>query len=195
MAERPGPGSPNGIAPHGFPACVGRTYNSCVPQVSTSVPGGEVTTPLVDEFEDALQTVARAITNARLHERLLRSAGVRIDRAGATLLHKLMAGGDSLRITDLAELLGVDAPTVTRKVQQLEREEMIVRRIDPKDRRAVRVCLTPSGRRTIDRIRRAKRAWLENMLNVWSDEDLAMLAALLGRFADGLEQDLDGERG
>jgi len=33
------------------------------------------------------------------------------------------------------------------------------------------------------------------MLNVWSDEDLAMLAALLGRFADGLEQDVDGERG
>ena len=159
------------------------------------MPGGEATTPLVDEFEDALQTVARAITNARLHERLLRSAGVRIDRAGATLLAKLMAGGDSLRITDLAELLGVDAPTVTRKVQQLEREEMIVRRIDPKDRRAVRVCLTPSGRQTIDRIRRAKRAWLENMLNVWSDEDLAMLAALLSRFADGLEQDLDGERG
>jgi DNA-binding MarR family transcriptional regulator len=166
-----------------------------VPQVSTSVPGGEATTPLVDEFEDALQTVARAITNSRLHERLLRSAGVRIDRAGATLLHKLTAGGDSLRITDLAELLGVDAPTVTRKVQQLEREEMVVRRIDPKDRRAVRVCLTPSGRQTIDRIRRAKRAWLENMLNVWSDEDLAMLAALLGRFADGLEQDVDGERG
>jgi DNA-binding MarR family transcriptional regulator len=159
------------------------------------VPGGEATTPLVDEFEDALQTVARAITNSRLHERLLRSAGVRIDRAGATLLHKLTAGGDSLRITDLAELLGVDAPTVTRKVQQLEREEMVVRRIDPKDRRAVRVCLTPSGRQTIDRIRRAKRAWLENMLNVWSDEDLAMLAALLGRFADGLEQDVDGERG
>jgi DNA-binding MarR family transcriptional regulator len=83
---------------------------------------------------------------------------VRIDRAGATLLLKLVAGGDALRVTDLADLLGVDAPTVTRKVQQLEREELVGRRVDPDDRRAVRVCLTPSGRRTIDRIRMARRA-------------------------------------
>jgi len=139
--------------------------------------------------------VARAVTNSRLHERLLRSAGVRIDRAGATLLLKLVAGGDALRVTDLADLLGVDAPTVTRKVQQLEREELVVRRVDPDDRRAVRVCLTPSGRRTIDRIRKARRAWLEGLLVGWSDDDLAALATLFGRFAEGLDQDLDGDRG
>ena len=164
-------------------------------QVSRSAPGQGATSPFLDEFEDALHSVARAVTNSRLHERLLRSAGVRIDRAGASLLFKLVAGGDALRVTDLADLLGVDAPTVTRKVQQLEREELLVRRVDPNDRRAVRVCLTPSGRRTIDRIRRARRAWLEGLLMGWSDEDLAALGALFGRFAEGLDQDLDADRG
>ena len=90
----------------------------------------------VDRFDDALQTVARAITQVRLHERLLRRAGVRLDRAGVTLLFKLAAKEDSLRVTDLAELLGVDPPTVTRKVQQLERDGMVVRQPDSDDRRA-----------------------------------------------------------
>jgi DNA-binding MarR family transcriptional regulator len=145
----------------------------------------------VDQFEEALQLVARAITQVRLHERLLRSAGVRLDRAGAALLHKLSAGGDELRVTDLAELLGVDAPTVTRKAQQLEREGFVVRQTDPDDRRAVRIGITPSGRRTIERVRRAKRAWLDELLVDWNDDDLSTLASLLGRFAEDLDRDLE----
>ncbi len=145
----------------------------------------------VDRFDEALQTVARSITQVRLHERLLRLAGVRLDRAGATLLFKLSGKGDSLRVTDLAEMLGVDTPTVTRKVQQLERDGMVVRQTDPDDRRASRIRLTPAGRRTIERVRRARRAWLEGLLQDWSDRDLSSLADLLSHFAEDLEQDLD----
>ncbi|HWF16747.1 MAG TPA: MarR family transcriptional regulator [Acidimicrobiales bacterium] len=148
----------------------------------------------VDRFDDALQTVARSITQVRLHERLLRLAGVRLDRAGATLLFKLAARGDSLRVTDLAEILGVDTPTVTRKVQQLERDEMVVRQTDPDDRRASRIRLTPAGRRTIERVRKARRAWLEEVLGDWDGGDLSELADLLTHFADDLERNLDDAR-
>ncbi len=148
----------------------------------------------VDRFDEALQTVARSITQVRLHERLLQLAGVRLDRAGATLLFKLSAKGDSLRVTDLAEILGVDTPTVTRKVQQLERQGMVVRQTDPDDRRASRIRLTPDGRRTIERVRRARRSWLEQLLQNWEDDDLSALADLLSRFAEDLERDLDDAR-
>jgi DNA-binding MarR family transcriptional regulator len=148
----------------------------------------------VDRFDEALQTVARSITQVRLHERLLRLAGVRLDRAGVTLLFKLSAKGDSLRVTDLAEMLGVDTPTVTRKVQQLERDGMVVRQTDPDDGRASRIRLTPAGRRTIERVRRARRTWLEQLLQDWDDDDLSGLADLLSRFAEDLEQDLDDAR-
>jgi DNA-binding MarR family transcriptional regulator len=148
----------------------------------------------MDRFDEALQTVARSIAQVRLHERLLRSAGVRLDRAGATLLFKLSAQGDSLRITDLAELLGVDTPTVTRKVQQLERDGMVVRHTDPDDRRASRICLTPVGRRTIERVRRARRVWLEHLLEEWGEDELSALADLLKHFANDLERDLDDAR-
>ena len=148
----------------------------------------------VDRFDQALQTVARSITQVRLHERLLGLAGLRLDRAGAALLFKLSAKSDSLRVTDLAEMLGVDPPTVTRKVQQLEREGMVVRQTDPDDRRASRIRLTPAGRRTIERVRRARRSWLEQLLHEWDDDDLSALADLLGRFAEDLERDLDDSR-
>jgi DNA-binding MarR family transcriptional regulator len=148
----------------------------------------------VDRFDEALQTVARSITQVRLHERLLRSAGVRLDRAGATLLFKLSARGELLRVTDLAEILGVDTPTVTRKVQQLERDGLVVRQTDPDDRRASRIRLTPAGRRTIERVRRARRAWLEQLLQDWDDDDLSDLADLLSHFAEDLERDLDDVR-
>jgi DNA-binding MarR family transcriptional regulator len=166
-------------------------YTICVLKATKSAgPAAEH----VDHFEEVLQIVARSITQVRLHERLLRSAGVRLDRAGAALLSKLSTGGDSLRVTDLAELLGVDAPTVTRKVQQLERDGMVVRQADPDDRRATRIRLTSTGRRTLERVRRSRRAWLDQLLEGWNDEELSTLADLLGRFADDLEHDSEGAR-
>ena len=79
----------------------------------------------------------------RLHERLLQVAGVRIDRAGAALLYMLSSHDDSCRVTDLADLLGVDAPTVSRKVQQLEKVGLVSRQADAGDRRATRIRLEP----------------------------------------------------
>jgi DNA-binding MarR family transcriptional regulator len=148
----------------------------------------------IDRFDEALQTVARSINQVRLHERLLRLAGVRVDRAGATLLFKLAAKGEPLRVTDLAELLGVDTPTVTRKVQQLERDGMVGRQSDPDDGRSSRIRLTPAGRRTIERVRRARRAWLDRLLQGWHDDDLSRLADLLGRFAEDLDRDMEEAR-
>ncbi len=172
------------------PAAVDDWYNICVPKATIEAEAGPATGH-VDRFDEALQTVARSIMQVRLHERLLRLAGVRVDRAGATLLFKLSAKGDSLRVTDLAEILGVDTPTVTRKVQQLERDGMVVRQTDPDDRRASRIRLTPAGRRTIERVRRARRGWLEQLLRDWDDHDLSALADLLSQFADDLERDQD----
>jgi DNA-binding MarR family transcriptional regulator len=148
----------------------------------------------VEQFAEVLQSVARSITQVRLHERLLRAAGVRVDRSGVVLLHKLAVEGDSLRVTDLSEMLGVDTPAVTRKVQQLEREGLVARRSDPEDRRASRLRITPAGRRIVERVWKARQVWLEQLLEGWTDDDLRTLGALLGRFGKDLERDLEDAR-
>jgi DNA-binding MarR family transcriptional regulator len=163
-------------------------YTSCVPQVNNALtvrPEAES----IDQIQAAFQIVAGSITQARVHERLLRSAGVRLDRAGSSLLHKLHTGGDSLRVTDLAELLGVDPPTVTRKIQQLEREQLVSRHPDPDDRRAFRISLTPAGKASLKSVMKARREWFERLVVNWDADDLTTFASLLGRFSSALQQD------
>ena len=140
-----------------------------------------------------LSAIARSINQVRLHERLLDDAGVRVDRGGAALLSKLQASLDgSLRVTALAERLGVDTPTVTRKIQQLERLGLVARDADPDDRRAHRIRLTPDGDETLLALTEAKGRWLATLLEGWSTEDRTSFATLLGAFADRLELELDG---
>jgi len=149
----------------------------------------------VDQIQASLQVVARSISQARVHERLLQSAGVRLDRAGSAALYKMHLHGDAIRVTVLAEMLGVDAPTVTRKIQQLERDGLVVRHADPDDRRASRIRLTPAGRRTLDRVLKARRAWLDRLVEGWSPDDLAQFGSLLARFTASLESDMEDARG
>jgi DNA-binding MarR family transcriptional regulator len=178
----------------------GPWHNSYMPQANTlpgpAPPRGPSTADVsVDQIQASLQVVARSVTQVRVHERLLQSAGVRLDRAGAAALYKLHVHGDAIRITALAEMLGVDAPTVTRKIQQLERDGLVVRHADPDDGRASRIRLTAAGRRTLERILKARRAWLDHLLEGWDDEDLARFGTLLGRFASSLERDMEDARG
>jgi DNA-binding MarR family transcriptional regulator len=148
----------------------------------------------IDQIQAAFQVVAGSITQVRGHERLLAVAGVRLDRAGCALLYKLHLYGDRLRVTDLAELLGVDAPTVTRKIQQLEREKLVARQADPDDGRATRIMLTEAGRRTLQRVLDARREWYDRLVDGWDDTELATFATLLGKFASALERDLEAPR-
>ena len=142
-----------------------------------------------------LSAIARSVNQVRLHERLLHDAGVRVDRGGAALLSKLQASADgSLRVTALAERLGVDTPTVTRKIQQLERLGLVARDADPDDGRAHRIRLTADGIETLVRLTEAKHRWLATLLEGWSTEDRTTFATLLGTFADRVELELDGPR-
>jgi DNA-binding MarR family transcriptional regulator len=157
--------------------------------------GSSGTDGAADQIQASLQVVARSITQVRMHERLLQSAGVRLDRAGAAALYKLYLHGDAIRVTVLAEMLDVDTPTVTRKVQQLERDGLVVRHADPDDGRASRIRLTPAGRRTLERVMKARRAWLDRLLEGWDADDLARFGSLLGRFSSSLERDMEDARG
>ena len=142
-----------------------------------------------------LSTIAQSVNQVRLHERLLHDAGVRVDRGGASLLSKLQASaGGSLRVTTLAERLCVDAPAVTRKIQQLERLGLVARDADPDDGRAHRIRLTDEGRETLDRLTEAKHRWLARLVEGWPTEDRTAFASLLAMFAERLQVELDGAR-
>jgi DNA-binding MarR family transcriptional regulator len=108
-------------------------------------------------IESALHALARCLKQARLHEFLLKQAGVDVDQAGLAVLYALHAADSSLRLTDLADRLRIDAPAVTRKAQQLERMSLVSWARDPEDARAARLQLTASGRQLISQFLLARR--------------------------------------
>jgi DNA-binding MarR family transcriptional regulator len=142
----------------------------------------------------SMTILSRAFTLSRPHELLLKEAGVRLDRAGSALLFKLRSHGEPARVSDLAELLGVDTPTVTRKVQQLERLGYVTIEPDTEDKRAKRVSLTKSGEKTIERIMVAVNQRLARLFEGWSRNEVTVFSSSLDKFAHALTNEMENDR-
>ena len=131
------------------------------------------------ELVVSLLTVAR-----RLRSRLPQG---RIDPAMMFVLHQVLARG-SLRVSALAEALGLDISTASRHVRQLEAGGYLDRTGDPDDRRAFQVRLTRRGRAALDQALRARAAVVDRAIADWPEEDRAALTTLMTRLADSLDR-------
>src|ERR1700677_3536604 len=140
------------------------------------------TNATVDDVDVALQSLMRSLKQTRLRDHLRPRAGVAVDQAGMAALYVLYTAQSSLRLTELAEQLRIDAPAVTRKAQQLERAGLVSRTRDEQDARATRLQLTDNGRRALTRYLDSRRTWLAGLLADWPEAERAEFARLLGRF-------------
>lgn len=87
-------------------------------------------------------------------------------------------GSAGLRLSDIAERLGVSPPTVSDSVSALERKGLVVKRAAAADRRALAITLTAEGRREA----REAAVWPDLMLgsvDVLDDGERAVLLRAL----------------
>ena len=120
-----------------------------------------------------------------------RTAGATLD-PGAFWLLKSLLGDGPLRPTDLAASMGLDTSTVSRHLTQLHRAGLVERSVDPDDRRAQRVLLSPAGRAEVDAALASRRTLLERSLSDWTDEDVELLHHLITRMLTSLESTPEG---
>ncbi len=166
-----------------------------MPKATISRSTAEPSSEDLARVAESLSVLSRAFTLAKAHEHLLQEAGVRLDKAGAALLFKLHRHRDEqLRVSDLAELLGIDTPSVTRKVQQLERLGLVTSVPDVDDKRAKRIGLTTRGEKTIDRLLAALHNRLARLFTGWTNDEVAPFAASLERFAESLTNEMESDR-
>lgn len=66
--------------------------------------------------------------------------------------------GDGIRVTELAERLGVTQQAASKQVADLAARGLVDREPDPEDRRAMRVTLARRGQAAVDAARRSRRA-------------------------------------
>lgn len=141
--------------------------------------------PDLEAIERAMHTLVRWGNLPRIREHFQRAAGLALDRASYTLLKRLKEAGP-LRLSDLADVLGVDLSTASRQVHHLRQAGLVDRAPVEEDRRASLLTVTDAGSEMVARILEARRTVIEQMLAGWSPEERAELARVLGHLADDI---------
>ena len=92
----------------------------------------------------------------------------------------------------LADQLDVSPSTATRVCDRLVDKKFVRRRIDDDDRRAVRVDLTPRGRKLVEHVMQRRRALIADILEHLPPASQRRLADALLEFADAAGEISDG---
>jgi DNA-binding MarR family transcriptional regulator len=139
-------------------------------------------TPTAD-YEDPVQLADQL---HGLTRRLRRAQAERLAPLGLTpaqerALRLITRGDEPLRMTELAERLGIVPRSLTTVVDALEEAGLVRREIDPRNRRAILLRLTDHGAEVRDGQREARRRAAEDLFAPLSADDRKTLAGLLAR--------------
>ena len=130
---------------------------------------------------------------------LLNRAGARIAAAfntemrqvGASLqIWRVLAAlreKDGRRMGDLSKTTSIEVSTLTRLVDNMEKDGLVVRRRDSDDARAVSLHVTPSGRRLTQRIVPIAERYEAVALEGFTPGEAAVLKKALRRLYDNMD--------
>ncbi|MCL2548721.1 MAG: MarR family transcriptional regulator [Symbiobacteriaceae bacterium] len=93
-------------------------------------------------------------------------------------------GSDPVSQSGIASELRLAAPTVTLMLNDLENSGLVERTRDSKDRRIVRVRLTPKGDETLQEQIKLHRQRVEKLLQCFGEDNASQLIALLRRMVN-----------
>jgi DNA-binding MarR family transcriptional regulator len=87
------------------------------------------------------------------------------------------------QVGEMANVLGVSPPAITKNIDKLERQGLLVRSPSKGDRRATLLSPSAKGRRLVQKYEDLKAERLAPVLEEFSPEELDRLAQLLKRFS------------
>ncbi|MFE5581474.1 MarR family winged helix-turn-helix transcriptional regulator [Kitasatospora sp. NPDC056531] len=133
------------------------------------------------EIADALGTLLKRDTRARLYRRLTDDLGEGLDETTYPVLSGLARTGPR-SAADLAGEIGLDRSGVTRRATRLEEAGLLRREPDPHDRRATLLALTEAGRWAVETTRQRLATYIEASLASWPPDEARAFARQLHRF-------------
>ncbi|WP_181409923.1 MarR family winged helix-turn-helix transcriptional regulator [Martelella alba] len=126
---------------------------------------------------------------ARLLEALNRRRNYPLERSHYLLLLQLAEG--PRKVGMLSKTLALDATTVTRQVAAMEARGLVVRKVDPDDRRSVLVARTDEGAVLAEDMRDTRRQRMDRLMTDWNSEDVDRFVAYMARFNAALYDRLE----
>jgi len=147
---------------------------------------GTETTSTQDLTEQAARL--RLAVN-RMARRLRQESNTQLGPASIAALATIERSGP-LTPSEVARIEGIQRPTATRILSRLTEAGLVSRTTDPSDGRSSIVQVTADGRKTLNRLRKRKTAYLARTMRALPDDDVATLT----RAAEILEQVLEEGR-
>ena len=148
----------------------------------------------LDAIEEGLRALHQASFQHKGWSRLAEQAGTTLDRPGAAVLKTIVGcGKHKVTVQSVAQHLGIEAPSASRKVQQLEDAGLLIKEPDAQDQRARNLHITDAGRRELEKLHAAKRAQLAKVFSNWSTDERKHFANLLKKYSQELLQELNEE--
>jgi DNA-binding MarR family transcriptional regulator len=123
---------------------------------------------------DALRPVLLRV--GRELRREARAVGISPEQVSLLVAVKYTPG---IGIRDLATHERISAPALTKHVDRLERDGLVVRTPSPSDKRRIGVMLTEEGQRMLRRVRSRRTAWLATRLRGLDPDELAAVEAAI----------------
>jgi DNA-binding MarR family transcriptional regulator len=144
--------------------------------------------PLSDEEKAAYRALVRVILAAPRAVAADIAAECGLGLSDYTAIETLSeAPGSEMRMTELALACGVSVSGITRIVNRLEGEGLMLRAHSPGDARGTVAVLTEAGRGSLERARQAHLASVRrHLLDHLGDLDLARFTLSMERAADSL---------
>jgi len=148
----------------------------------------------LDTPSDDVRDVLRAIEAFGHTQRCIAAAFAQqlgLPRATLSTLFKLYLHG-TMQISELAQLLQVDVSVASRQVTALVEAGLVVRHVDPDDRRARTVALSAAGTERASTARRNVSRNLAAALGGWDRERLTALTTSLTDLSDAVTEHFGG---
>jgi DNA-binding MarR family transcriptional regulator len=93
------------------------------------------------------------------------------------------------KMKEIAEFLSTTKSNVTNVVDSLEKRGLVVREMDPVDRRTYRVVLTEKGKKIFEEILSNFESLLKSVLEKFSEEDLKVVSEGFNRMVEALSRE------
>ena len=143
---------------------------------------------MLEEFHPALRVWIRLL---KTHNLILMKSRSRLAKhctmAQFDILAQLSRGNDGTTLIDLSRRLLVTAGNVTGMIDRMERDRLVERRPDSKDRRVTRVHLTEKGKQLAETVIPKHTKDIERLFRPLKTLELQRLRHTLDKLIAGLE--------
>jgi DNA-binding MarR family transcriptional regulator len=110
-----------------------------------------------------------------------RESGLSMSQLGALFhVHRIGSSG----VTDVGDHLGVTSAAASQMLERLVQQGLILRSVDPSDRRVKKIMLTEKGLQALQDSIRARQRWLYDLAETLSDSEKEAATAALTLLID-----------